>query len=363
MKILIISVSAGAGHVRAANAILETARLKHPDTTVEHIDLIDYVTPALKSVLVDTYEVLATRLPEVWGFLYDKTNQDDSSSIRQITRMMNTMNAKRFFAYIEKSRPDHIICTHFLPAHAIQSYGSDAIRPIPLSIIMTDYDFHEWWLTPKPARYFVATPKLEWILRDRGYESVYVTGIPIMPAFSQPKHAPELRIKYGVPADSRIILLLSGGHGLVQIDRMLPLLESSAGSTAVIAIAGKNAKLQRRLEKVTPPASTSLVVVGWTDSIDEYMRMADVIITKPGGITTSECIALQKPMILIKPIPGQEESNTDYILEHRYGVLARTSADLSYYLTQPPASLAPGYATTQKPIEPAAEKILQHTIA
>jgi processive 1,2-diacylglycerol beta-glucosyltransferase len=357
MKILIVSVSAGAGHVRAAEAIRQTVVTKFPDTTIEHIDLIDYVSPAMRSMLVDAYEVLASHLPEVWGFLYDKANNTDNVSIGRLTRMINSINGRRFFDYIEHFGPDHIIATHCLPAHAIRSSKREEISHIPLSVVVTDFNLHEWWVVPNTQQYFVATDKMAWQLRQRGIENIIVSGIPIMPAFDMPKDVGELQRKYHCDSDKKTVLILSGGHGLVKIDRILESLAKSSTPLTLISIAGNNERLKRKLQGIVMPSHISSQVVGWTDNIDEYMRIADVVVTKPGGITTSECIALQKPMILVRPIPGQEECNSDHVLESGYGVLARTAADIDYALTLSTRAIAPGYDFLPPTTTPAATMI------
>jgi processive 1,2-diacylglycerol beta-glucosyltransferase len=177
-----------------------------------------------------------------------------------------------------------------------------------------------------------------------------------MPAFSETKSVPELRQKYDIAPDAFTVLLLSGGHGLVKIDHILEAVADSDIPMTIVSIAGNNERLRKKLAKISLPPHITSRVVGWTDAIDEYMRLSDVVITKPGGVTTSECIALQKPMIIIRPIPGQEECNSDYILESGYGVLARTIADIHYALSQRPDAIAPGYTKAIRSV-PAAEQI------
>jgi processive 1,2-diacylglycerol beta-glucosyltransferase len=223
--------------------------------------------------------------------------------------------------------------------------------------VVTDFNLHEWWVVPNTQQYFVATDKMAWQLRQRGIENIIVSGIPIMPAFDMPKDVGELQRKYHCDSDKKTVLILSGGHGLVKIDRILESLAKSSTPLTLISIAGNNERLKRKLQGIVMPSHISSQVVGWTDNIDEYMRIADVVVTKPGGITTSECIALQKPMILVRPIPGQEECNSDHVLESGYGVLARTAADIDYALTLSTRAIAPGYDFLPPTTTPAATMI------
>ncbi|MBI5728399.1 MAG: hypothetical protein HY984_01445 [Candidatus Magasanikbacteria bacterium] len=345
-KLLLISLSAGAGHVRAAEAIRETAKKEYPRLAVEHIDMMDYVTLPMKSAIMDSYDLMIKRLPELWGFLYKKINEPGMfEAYERVTRAMKRMNSHALYRYIQKSRPDHIICTHSLPADVISQGREQFNLAMPVSLVVTDYDMHALWFVPDTAYYFVGTPKIAWKLEHRGVEKEHIveSGVPIDPVFYQKKNIAKLKQHYRLPLDQKIILLLAGGQGSAKSDEILALLANLTTPATIIAIAGKNKKLAERLRAVKLPPTIKRQVVGWTDRIDEYMCMADVIITKPGGATTTECVTLHKPIIVTQPIPGQEEYNTQYIQEHGYGVVARSTEDLLYYAAREPYLLAPGY--------------------
>ena len=146
------------------------------------------------------------------------------------------------------------------------------------------------------------------------------------------KPVAELRRKYNLLPEKFTLLILYGGKGFIDISNMIKILFDYKKPLQIIAIAGKNKNLEEKLNHLSIPAHISLAVVGWTDKIDEYMRVADVIVSKPGGLTTTECLVLGKPLIAIFPIPGQEEYNARFILENNSGVVAQTTSDLIYYL-------------------------------
>ncbi len=327
-RLLVISLSAGAGHVRAAEAIKKTADQKYPGATVEHIDMMDYVTAPMKRAIVDSYELMIKNVPELWGFLYKKSNTENvRARFGRLTKTLRRLNASAFYKFIEAFAPDHIIATHALPGDMITN---DRKKNMPgVSLVVTDYDLHYFWIVPNVRTYFVATDKMRWKLLHHGVEAerVVISGIPIDPAFYEKPLNTDQK-KPSVTA----VLLLSGGQGLTHIDRLLETMFQSKKPLAIAAIAGKNNRLEHRLRAITPPGHIDLKVVGWTDRIHEYMQRADLIITKPGGITTTECIALGKPIIAIDPIPGQEEHNVQYILDHGHGVAPRSALDLLYYL-------------------------------
>lgn len=341
-KILIISVSAGAGHVHAAKAIEQTAKLRYTDATFVHIDMMDYVSRTMRNSIVETYDVLVRTIPALWGYIYEKTNTDSRvKGISSLIKTVNQLHAKKFYAFLAEFAPDAIICTHSFPAQVIQQSKEKKWLNTPLYLVITDYGIHSFWLLSEQATYFVATNKMKWDFKQRSFtpKDVIQSGIPVSPIFFEKKSLPELRKKYGVLEQETVILLLSGGQGFMKSDAVLNRLlrYSFSRPIRVIVIAGKNTRLFTTLKKIAQENTHSQVQItpiGWTVDIDEYMRIADVVVTKPGGSTTSECIALGKHMIVMNPIPGQEEHNAEYIAESGYGNIVRTETDLLYYIEE-----------------------------
>lgn len=334
-KVLIISVSAGAGHVRAAQALEKTARQYFPNMDVRHIDMMDYVTRTVRTAIVDVYDMLITSAPSVWRALYDAADEETRMKrFYSLVQSFNRLNARKFYTLVRDVAPDHIICTHSFPAQVLRQAKEQEIATVPLSVVITDYGLHRFWIVPDAATYFCATERTAWKLKRTGARDVQVTGIPVDPSFYLAKNVDALREELNVPSGVPIALMLSGGVGNVSTDQLIAALANEAGNTAlhVVAVSGKNKKLFERLSKLagTLHGRVTLQLVGWTDRMEEYMRVADVVITKPGGMTTSECLALEKPMIIVQPIPGQEERNAEYLLEHGHAVVAHTTEDLLY---------------------------------
>ena len=332
-KVLLISVSTGSGHVQAAKALEKTAKAKFPEMNISHIDMMDYVSLPLKKTIVNSYNILVKQLPEVWGFFYKKTNKLKISKFAQkMAGLLNTLNTGSFYNYLKTTQPDVILCTHFLPIHALSTISSLSARKI--SILLTDYHNHFFQTSPIINHYFVSSAKIKWRMIHMGIpeENITDSGIPIDLVFYENKQLEELKKKYQTNDEQKNILVLSGGQGLVNTDKIISTLFKSKENLRIFAIAGNNDKLKHKLEELSPPANIQLTALGWTDKIDEYIRIADIIITKPGGLTTTECIILKKPIIAISPIPGQEEYNAEYILENNFGVIARTPEDLLYYI-------------------------------
>jgi processive 1,2-diacylglycerol beta-glucosyltransferase len=338
LKLLIISLSAGAGHVRAAEAVRKTAELYFPNIQATHIDLADYTTFTLRRTVISSYAMMVKTMPEIYGFLYDQANKPKNTRrLNRLTKLLKRMNSARFYRYLRQERPDAILCTHCLASDIILNAPKKYQFNAPVSVAVTDYDLHNLWIVPGTNHYFVATEKMKWKMEREGVpeEKITVSGIPIQPVLFEEKKESDLRKKYQIPANKRVVLVLSGGQGLGKSNKIVETLFTSSQPMAIIAIAGKNAKLEEQLKNYQPPAHIDFHPVGWTRDVDEYLRLADVVVTKPGGITTTECLTLGKPIIAVDPIPGQEEHNAEFILSHGFGQIARGPADLLYYIEHP----------------------------
>lgn len=361
-KILLISVSTGSGHVRAAQALEKTAKAKFPEMEVTHIDMMDYVSRPLKNTVLESYNILATQLPELWGFFYKQTNKAKISKYAQkMAGLLNMVNTGKFYNYIKKSQPDIILCTHFLPIHALSTIPNlNEKNTYKVGIVLTDYDNHSFQTLPIINHYFVSSEKIKWRMIYMGIpeENITISGIPVDPVFYENKQLDELKKTYQTDSTHTNILVLSGGQGLIDTDKIITTLFKAKKDLHIFAIAGSNDKLKRQLENLDPPQNIYLTVLGWTDKMDEYMRIANLIITKPGGLTTTECITLKKPIIAISPIPGQEEYNAEYIVENNFGVVARAPEDLLYYLENK-TPVFPNLKNETNNKKPAAEIILE----
>ena len=174
--------------MRSAMALQKTAVAKFPDIEISHIDMVDYVTAPMKHALIDSYEIMIKRLPELWGFLYDKINQPKNSKrFHTLTKSLKRMNCKALFAFVREYRPDHIIATHCLPAELIKDCPDQEVARIPVSIVVTDYDAHVLWEVPNMEYYFVASEKIRWKFSHHGIPNkrIVLSGIPIGPEFSE----------------------------------------------------------------------------------------------------------------------------------------------------------------------------------
>ncbi|MBU1900814.1 hypothetical protein KKG82_00385, partial [Patescibacteria group bacterium] len=244
-KLLIVSVSAGAGHVQAARAIEETAKAQYEkEYIVEYVDLMDYVSPALKKAIVDAYGFIIKNAPNVWQYIYKKTdNADRLKRTDSLMKRVNQLTARRFYTLLDSFQPDHIVCTHSFPAQVVQQSKNREHHYIPISLVVTDYGWHSYWILQDISNYFVATEKMKWeMMYHKIPTPVYVTGIPVRPVFFEKKSTEQLKKKYNISLKEKVILVLSGGQGLGASDEVVKYIDShnAFDGARVIVVAGSN---------------------------------------------------------------------------------------------------------------------------
>jgi processive 1,2-diacylglycerol beta-glucosyltransferase len=319
-RVLILSASSGAGHVRAAQA-LENAFQARGGCHVEHLDAIDHVSKLFQRIYEDAYIRMVKKAPNLMGLLYDRTDQPWRHPRRRLA--MDRLNTQPMIRMLKQVQPDLCIATHFLPAEILAWLIAKKKLRARHVIVVTDYDVHAMWLCRTVDRYDVALAESAEYLTGIGVprEKLRVTGIPIDPLFEMPVEKQEARKKLGLSGASSVLLISAGGYGVGPVEQLVKDLLALVRPWQIVAIAGKSEKLKTLLEHLSgdvgklADGAKRLVAVGFTKEMDQYMAAADVLIGKSGGLTTSEALARGLPMILIEPIPGQEERNADHLLE------------------------------------------------
>jgi processive 1,2-diacylglycerol beta-glucosyltransferase len=319
-RVLLLSASSGAGHVRAAQA-LEASFRARGDCTVEHADAMNYVSKLFQSIYEKAYITMVRRAPGVMGMLYDSTDQPWQHESRRLA--LDRLNTTPMVRLLNKIQPDLCVATHFLPAEIIAWLIAKKKLRARNAIVITDYDVHAMWLCRTVDRYFVALPEAAEYLARIGVarDKVRVTGIPVDPVFAAPLDRAEARTYFGLDPHATTILVATGGYGVGPVEQLVGSLLALQRPWQIVAIAGKGDKVQRRLEKMAedtgkwPSGKSRLRVVGFTTEMDRYMAAADLLVGKAGGLTSSEAMSRGLPMAIIEPIPGQEERNADHLLE------------------------------------------------
>ena len=337
MKILIATVTAGAGHLQAAAALEEAWRAARPRDTVERLDVLEFTPKLYRKAYVEGYVKLVSHAPELWGMVFDKT--DNPVLVRKLTRLrraLGKLTAPRFTRWVRRFGPDAVLCTHYMPLEILGRLKADAEAgageaPFVASIV-TDFEAHALWIEPGVDLYCVAAEETGARLLARGVsrEQLQVTGIPIAQKFSQPVQAPEARRRLGLRDDLPVLLVLSGGFGMGPVREVLLALNKLDHPVQVAVVCGRNEELRRELAVLDRRHPTH--VLGFVSNMHELMAAADLILTKPGGLTTSEALALGRPLFILNPIPGQEAANSDFLLEHGAAAKASRAEDLPFRL-------------------------------
>jgi processive 1,2-diacylglycerol beta-glucosyltransferase len=319
-RILLLSATSGAGHVRAAQA-LEKAFSVRGNCIVEHIDALQHVSKLFQRVYDKTYLSMVRRAPELMGVLYERTDQPWHYPRRRLA--LDRLNTGPMIRLLKRVQPDLCVATHFLPAEIIAWLIAKRKLRARNAIVVTDYDVHAMWLCRTVDRYYVAIDEAAEYLARIGVprETLRITGIPIDPLFAKPQDRAEACTHLGLAAEATVILVAAGGYGIGPVEQLVKDLLALQRPWQIVAIAGKSDKIRKRLEEVAKAAgklqdgSPKLCAVGFTTEMDQYMAASDLLVGKAGGLTTSEALARALPMALIEPIPGQEERNADHLLE------------------------------------------------
>ncbi len=335
MKLLILSVSAGAGHVRAADAIVKAAEAAHPPLAATHIDLLSLVPKEFRTFYGEQYIKLVEKLPQLWSYLYSKSDRPSRDSlVGKLKRAAEKLNTRKLNAEIERLAPDVILCTHFLPAELLSRQRARGRQLPPLWVQVTDFDVHALWVHPHVDRYCVANEEVAFRLADRGIprERIFITGIPVMPQFSTPLERAVCARELGLAPEKFTVLMMAGGAGVGSLDELAERLLRLPDEMQLVALAGRNAELLKRLQALALRHPGRLFPLGFTTTVERLMTAADLVVTKPGGLSVSECLAKRRPMLLVSPIPGQEERNADYLLEAGAALKAVDGATLGFKL-------------------------------
>jgi processive 1,2-diacylglycerol beta-glucosyltransferase len=318
-----------------------------PQDAVERIDLIKFFSPLHRKIHSDGYVQLVERAPELWGMMFKTT--DNPKAARRLTRIKRAFPSNsraRFERHVKQFRPDVVLCTHFLPVELLghlrtknarrrrrSSHHVPAVNPFVVSIV-TDFEAHALWMDAGVDLYCVAAEETKARLVARGADAanVIATGIPISAKFSAKPDARAVRKQFGWRDDLPVLLVLSGGFGMGPVAEILSELDKVSEPFQTIVVTGRNEELRRELAACDRRHPTH--VLGFASNMHELMAVADLVISKPGGLTSSEALALGKPLFILNPIPGQEAANSDFLLERGAAAKVNRVEDLPYRVGQ-----------------------------
>jgi processive 1,2-diacylglycerol beta-glucosyltransferase len=336
MRVLIATVTAGGGHLAAAAALDEAWRVVRPSDVVEQVDLGKFFSPLHRKIVSDGYVNLVNHAPELWGMMFAQTDKPKMARrLNRIRAIFPSNSRLRFGRYVRQTRPDAVICTHYFPLETLNHLRRKKDGPRPLAVsVVTDFEAHALWMDSCVDLYCVAAAetKARLVARGAADETVVVTGIPISGRFSAKIDPREVRKSAGLRDDQPVLLVPSGGFGMGPVAQILAELDKVEGAFQTVVVTGRNEQLRRELAAHDRKHPTR--VLGFAANMHELMAVADLLITKPGGLTSSEALAMGKPLLILNPIPGQEAANSDFLLERGAAVKVNRVEDLPYRLEQ-----------------------------
>jgi len=336
MRVLIATVTAGGGHLAAAAALEEAWRAFRPADVVDQVDLGKFFSPLHRKIVSEGYMKLVNHAPELWGMMFAKTDRPKTAQALNRVRGIFPSNSRhRFGRYLKQFRPDVVLCTHYFPLETLNHLRRERGGPRPLVVsVVTDFEAHALWMDACVDLYCVAAEqtKARLVARGVGEENVVVTGIPISAKFSARLDAKAVHKTLGLRDDLPVLLVPSGGFGMGPVGEILTELDKVKRLFQSVVVTGRNQELRRELAAQDRKHPTQ--VLGFVANMHELMAVAALIITKPGGLTSSEALAMGKPLFILNPIPGQEAANSDFLLEHGAAAKVNRVEDLAYRVEQ-----------------------------
>ncbi len=328
-RIMIFYSPFGSGHLSASKALAAAFRSRDANHVVIVEDIFERVGSTLRSTVSGLYSRLSERAPLLYEAYYESTDIDELSfatTSNLLTDALYTPFLHGLLKFIERTDPDVIVCTQQFPLAAISFLKQQGRLHKPLFVVITDFMVHASWIAPGVDGYFVAHPQTAYVLQRRGVPArrIYATGIPVKLELLTPKRTEEVRAALNLPLDRPVISVFGGGIEPKRVRLLVErLLEEADKPSLVVAVAGRNRELADALHDLHSGAHMKLRKEGLIDYVDDLVVASDIVISKSGGLIVSEVLARGTPLIIIDPIPGQEEWNADFVAGSGAGIQLR----------------------------------------
>lgn len=369
MRVLILFAKIGGGHMRAAQALEAVIKERNSDAVVEVVDGLEYANHYVNKMVVDGYKISATKFPRMYGMIYHAANTD--TSVYKFMQKANSHLAKKFIPLLAEFKPDIVVTTHAFMSIMVSRLREKGITNVPLISIVTDFAPHASYINPCVDQFVVSSVQMVDEFEQLGVDRsiVHPIGIPIAPVFFEKDEKKEEHLaELGFDPKLQTVLVMAGSFGVTDILKIYKSINEIELDFQIIVITGKNQKLfdafnsilscnedyragkpelnfdddkepSRKEMKFNVTKKTKLIY--FTDEVEKYMHISDLIITKPGGLTVTESLASCLPMALFKGIPGQETSNTEYLCNNNLAISIKKSntAEVIYQLLKYPDRL------------------------
>lgn len=324
MRVLCLTVSAGSGHIKAAEAIEKYFSNHYNDIEFETIDTLKYINPIVDKLVIGGYLQSLKKTPSIYGKIYKFADSEDTLS--NISSIINQILSIKLKGLIEDYKPDVILCTHPFPLEMVSKLKKKNKITTPTVAILTDYAPHSFWFYSHIDAYVIPNEDFVQDLIEKGIEpnTIYPLGIPVSEEFLKKIEKSYAKKPLGLE-DKLTVLLMGGGLGIGNIKDIFEKLSFSKLDIQIIACTGQNIKLKNQLIEISSRSNKKSIIFDFTDKVNLLMSASDILISKPGGLTITEALIKELPIVINSAIPGQEEKNADYLLNN--GIAARIHTD------------------------------------
>jgi processive 1,2-diacylglycerol beta-glucosyltransferase len=314
-RVLILSASVGSGHVKAADALARAMRARSDVDEVLSDDSLDHTNVLHKQFYSTLYKKLSAMLPEFLGWWYETS--DDPWVADKGRLLIDLPQALPLINLVREFKPDVILCTHFMPAGVISWLIANGKLDARLGVVITDFHFHAFWITRAFNWYFVAQEDDKIHMEALGLpaDRIEVTGIPVEPEFGEPVDANAVLERHGLQPGRPTLLVAGGALGMSPATAVVRQLLQLDRDFQAIIVCGKNEEMLNEIVDLLKDRPADFRVFGYTKEMSDFMSVASILLSKPGGMTTAEAVACGLPMMILDPIGGQEERNADVLLE------------------------------------------------
>ncbi|MDQ6766487.1 MAG: UDP-N-acetylglucosamine 2-epimerase [Candidatus Eremiobacteraeota bacterium] len=300
-----------------------------PEARCEVVDSYRYASNVFHRVASNGYIGIVKLLPQLYKFAYDQAER--ATKISAFKTWLHRYTALNLRQFVAELRPDVVVCSHAFPCGVMAEYKREFSDAPPVVGIVTDFVVHPFWIHRNIDKYAVATAGMRQTLVSRGVapSRVVVTGIPIDCRFGHAMSKRRARQLLGLAPEVTTLLLMGGGLGIGPLENAMLAIDRLKKDVQTVVVVGKNKSLEKRLNEVATTMHGRVKVVGFIQNVYDYMRAADILVSKPGGLTSSEALVTQLPIIMLRPLPGQEERNTRYLQERGVGLRVDRSRDIT----------------------------------
>lgn len=332
-KVLIFYASYGGGHLSAARSIKEYIEENYTDVETSLVDCVKYVNKAFEKLTTTAYNEMAKKAPWAWGKIYSKSEKGPFAAISNTS---NRIMALKLNKLLQEYNPDIVISTHPFGSQMCTVLKAKGKIHAKITTVMTDYAPHDQWLVNSNLidYFFVAHDGMKLALEEKGIDSnkIFATGIPLSNRFLKSYNKKEILDEFGLQEGKKTILFFAGGEFGLGKSRTYDMLKTFAENfdyLQVVAISGRNEKMKKSFEYLVHHShkEASIKVLDYTTKVPELMSISDMVVTKPGGLTTTESLASGLPIIVINPIPGQEEENAEFLESKNVAIWIKKNDD------------------------------------